>query len=87
VFILVVAAFRSYPVPPIFLNQLNDVPHLHGVTIILPPKTVNARHAELLFNYVHGLSRLQVAGVYDYGVAAAGEGKLRAGMVADQPLR
>src|ERR1700759_1401493 len=74
-FILMVATFGSYPVPSIFLNQLYEVSYLHGATIILPLKRVNGCHAELLFNDIHGLPRLQIAGVNDDRLADADAGE------------
>lgn len=39
--ILMVATSGSYPIPPIFLYQLNDVPYLHEIKIVLQSKTIN----------------------------------------------
>jgi hypothetical protein len=47
---LMVAAFDSYVVPSIFLDQLNDLAYLHRVTIIVSPKTVNLCWTRLEWN-------------------------------------
>jgi hypothetical protein len=39
--VLMMAALRSYPVPTIFFDQLDNVPHLHAATVNLVLKTVN----------------------------------------------
>jgi hypothetical protein len=43
--VLMVAAFSSYPVPTILLNQLHDVSHLHEVTLSPGFQTVNTSQA------------------------------------------
>jgi hypothetical protein len=39
--VLMVATFSPHPLPSILLDQLDDISHLHGGTVILVVRTVN----------------------------------------------
>ena len=54
--VLTVATLGSYPIPSIFFNQLYDVSHLHGTTLILVFKTVNISPLNCIFMMVPSIT-------------------------------